>query len=821
MRRLTAVLFSLFLATTVLADVREPDLAAGDPTARFGRMMILHPTQELTDSDRAELAQRGITVRGTLTGGRYLARVRNGAATDDARIASIEPLTATKKIQASAFRELGHARPAASVSILFQDDVSFEAARQAILEAGGAIDDPFRLRFSFGHRIPAKIPAAALETLAGDDRVFLIAGPPRAKIRVDNAVSAAVAHVTELQTAPYNLTGDGVVVSEFELAAGQQSHVEFQGRSTVHGNGGSEGDKQHATHTAGTIIAAGLNPAAKGMAPKARLHQFCLKTSLNDCSADWPDMKDTELQPLGVVADNNSWGYVLGWSTDDDGFEVWVSSDQYYGAYSVEYGAPFIDEISIDRKVLFIHSAGNDGNMGIFSSELAEHRHVDDEGDTIKDKIFCYSPTGTGNDCPASCNGGCETTKHHPQTPYETMTVTGAAKNAIAVGALNANPSSATIAGFSSRGPARDGRVKPDVVARGVAVFSTIPTDNYTRLQGTSMASPVVTGIAALLTEQWRKTFAGATPLPEQLKALIIAGVSDLGNPGPDYTYGFGMVDAKKSVDFILADGGTGKRIRNLNLTQGASVEIPMSVSPAQNIRVLLNWADPATVLLGDDALSAKALVNDLDVKIIDPSGVTHLPYVLDKVNYTANATRGVNTIDNVEMIDIANAPAGAYRVIVTGTHVNEGPQGAVLVLSSDAGASAPPCRDAIETAIGSNDTPATAFGNLVPGQELSGGLCSQSDVDYYKFLATEAGPVSVTVTAGDTPIRATLTANGVNVTVDVPANGTRTLNANAGATPLAFTLKIEPNGTVAAASYTFTTQFGESHTQPRRRAVR
>jgi subtilisin family serine protease len=111
--------------------------------------------------------------------------------------------------------------------------------------------------------------------------------------------------------------------------------------------------------------------------------------------------------------------------------------------------------------------------------------------------------------------------------------------------------------------------VKPDVVARGVNVLSTVPTDNYDRKQGTSMASPVVTGIAALLTEQWRKTFAGANPLPEQLKALILAGADDLGNPGPDYTYGFGLVNAKNAVDLILADGGTGARIRNMTFAQG------------------------------------------------------------------------------------------------------------------------------------------------------------------------------------------------------------------------------------------------------------
>jgi hypothetical protein len=61
------------------------------------------------------------------------------------------------------------------------------------------------------------------------------------------------------------------------------------------------------------------------------------------------------------------------------------------------------------------------------------------------------------------------------------------------------------------------------------------------------MASPVVTGIAALLTEQWRKTFTGANPkAAETLKALILAGAQDLGNPGPDYTYGFGLVEREE-----------------------------------------------------------------------------------------------------------------------------------------------------------------------------------------------------------------------------------------------------------------------------------
>jgi hypothetical protein len=627
-------------------------------------------------------------------------------------------------------------------------------------------------------------------------------------------------------------------VSLFELAQAQATHPEFGGRLTVHALGGTSSDKSHATHVAGTIGAAGVNNLAKGMAPKVVIHQFCLAIEgQNDCTGDWTEEKDTALQPLGVVADNNSWGWGLGWF-DEDGYPVWDGSDIYFGSYQPEFGGPFLDDISIQRNVLFVHSAGNDGNSGGFSSEWSEHRHTDDNGDTITSEIFCYSKNGSGTDCPVQCNGtnpethvaaGCEKPdeRHHEQVPYDTIGVTAAAKNVIAVGAVSGIPGNTVIAGLSSRGPAKDGRVKPDVVARGVNVLSPVPTDAYERKQGTSMASPVVTGIAALLAEQWRKTFAGATPLPQQLKALILAGAVDLGNPGPDYTYGFGLVNAKNSVDLILADNATGSRIRTLSFPQGGAVqtrELAVSVASAQNLRVLLNWPDPATVLLADAEISDPVLVNDLDLKIVGPTGETVLPYVLSRTAFTANATRGVNKVDNTEEVEIANAAPGVYRVLVTGTTVTDGPQTAVIV--SNAALSevvvVAVCKDIIEN-LGSNNTEGTAFGNLATGQLITAGLCTQTDVDFYKFNVTKNGPVSVIVTAGDTPLRATLTGgSGINpsVSVEVPANSSRTLQAVANIAPMLFFLKIEPTGAIGSAQYSFTTTFGESH-QPRRRSVR
>jgi subtilisin family serine protease len=813
MRRLPAVLLSLVVSIPLLGASIE---SAAQPKggARAGRAVILETTHPLTTEDRAELAREQVFVRHALPGGRYLARVADGVQADDSRIVAIEPLTAGKKIHASAYREAVSGRSWAELNVIFHRDVEFDDAHAAIAAAGGSLVQPLTTRFSPSQRLLAKFPPSALEAIASDERVFAVAGPRRWRVASDNARSAAASHVTELYSAPYGLSGQGVVVSLFELGAAESTHVEFGGRLTVVPFAGASGDKMHATHVAGTIGAAGINPNAKGMAPNAVIQQRCVGTGSNGCDSDWLEDKDVNLAPLGVVADNNSWGFVLGWSNDT--YPVWNASDVYWGAYDLIVGAP-LDEISIEKDILFIHSAGNDGNQQTFAGEWSEHWHVDDAFETIRDKIFCYSVNNSGTDCPTGCTGACETVRHHTLTPYDTQGVTASAKNVVSVGAVSVNETSGAvqIVQFSSRGPAKDGRVKPDVVARGRDVLSTVPNNSYGQNSGTSMAAPAVTGISALLVEQWRKTN-GGNPKPAQLKALLIAGTDDLGEPGPDYTFGFGLVNAKSSVDAILADAGRGDRIRTVTLAQGQTQEMSVVVSQAQKLRVVMNWADPGIPYLGAGDIAAKALVNDLDLKVIDPTGATHLPYVLDKNAPSAAATRGVNNVDNVEMVEIANAAPGVYRIVATGSGVTEGPQSAVIVATADL---ARPCVDIQESAAG--NTAAGAYGDLVTGQTVSGGLCTAGDVDYYKFTVTKSGPVTVTVTAGGTPIVATLTGTGVNATANVPANGSATLTGNASTVPLPLLLRIESGGTAGRdTQYSFVPQFGTS-TAPRRRAVR
>lgn len=800
-----AVAVSLF-ASVALAQGRE---VARDYDG--ARHVILRPAAPLTETDRAELAGKGILVQRPTTEGRYLARVAENAS-DDSRIAALEPLSAEEKIHSSAFREAARGSVWANVSVYFHDDIRFENARGAILASGGALQDVLAVGFTPMRQLRAKIPPFALTTLAADDRVLMISGPRNLKVQTHNVNAAHAAHVDDIQSVPYGLTGAGVAVSLFELAPAQDSHVEFNGRLTVNATGGSGGNRTHATHVAGTIGATGLRAEAKGMAPSATLTQFCVPEPANTCNTDWQTIKDTQLASRGVVADNNSWGYVIGWSTNG-GMWLWEDTAEYWGAYDYEFTAP-IDQITRDRNVLFVHSSGNEGDDGP-NSEWGDHRHTNpDTGNADTSKTHCYSKNLSGTDCPVSCSGTCETTKHHTLSPYDTLSVTGAAKNALTVGAINADGS---LLALSSRGPAKDGRVKPDVVARGAFTLSSVPTNSYATSSGTSMAAPVVTGIAALLTEQWRRTFA-KTPTPAQLKAVIIAGAEDLGAAGPDYAYGFGMVNAKTSVDFVINDNANSKHIRNVTIAQGQQVEFPIVVQQQQNVRVVLHWSDPPIFLPESQIHIAKALVNDLDLKVIGPTGTEVLPYVLDKTNVSNAATRGVNTIDNTEMVEIANAAPGAYRIRVAGTGVVEGPQTAVIVTTARA---ARTCVDQQEP----NDSTGGAFGNLSPNSTIGGGFCASGDVDFYKFAVTKAGPISVNVTAGDTPLRVSISSSQANTSIDVPAYETRTLTTTSvtgsNASPLNATLKIEPAAALGVEpDYTFTLTFGQDGGK-RRRSVR
>ena len=126
------------------------------------------------------------------------------------------------------------------------------------------------------------------------------------------------------------------------------------------------------------------------------------------------------------------------------------------------------------------------------------------------------------------------------------ITDPGNAEGVITVGATHRfQPHTYGVSYFSSRGPTGDGRIKPDVLAPGERVYSTIIDGKYGAKDGTSMAAPHVSGVAAMLMARHRE-FLGQ---PERIKRIIMKTATDLGRER--YFQGAGMVDALRALQSV------------------------------------------------------------------------------------------------------------------------------------------------------------------------------------------------------------------------------------------------------------------------------
>ena len=239
-------------------------------------------------------------------------------------------------------------------------------------------------------------------------------------------------------------------------------------------------------------------------------------------------------------------------------------------------------------------------------------------------------------------------------------------KNVLTVGAINTQDYS--IGSFSSRGPVKDGRLKPEICSGGVSVVSTLPYNAYGSSSGTSMACPAVAGASALLYERYRQLNGGNNPTAALIKNLLCNTAEDLGNAGPDYTFGFGMLNARRAVAAMENNQYFINTISNGN-SNTQFITIPANT---KRLKIMLYWADSAAA-----TNAGNALVNDLDLIVLTPASSLRRPLTLNSTASAVNnlAVEGADHINNIEQVVIENPTAGNYSIAVNGFNIPFGPQ--------------------------------------------------------------------------------------------------------------------------------------------------
>ncbi|MBL4703937.1 MAG: S8 family serine peptidase [Flavobacteriales bacterium] len=307
-----------------------------------------------------------------------------------------------------------------------------------------------------------------------------------------------------------------------------------------------------------------------------------------------------------------------------------------------------------DQVMIFNSSYGNGCNAGYTS--LTEQ--VDNEIYNNPSLIQVFS---AGNSGGSDCGYGAGTSFGN---------VTGGhkiGKNVIATANLD---ESDALENSSSRGPSEDGRLKPDISAHGAGQMSTDPNNTYAAGGGTSAAAPGIAGTCALLYHAYKDLNGGVNPNSGLIKACILNSAEDLGNVGPDYSFGWGRINGHRAVSILednqyLLDSVTNGAVNTHTITVPAGVE---------EMRVMLYWMDPA-----GSPSSSIILVNDLDLTVDDPSVTTFQPLVLDPTpnvtNLSATAVPGRDSLNNMEQVRINSAVAGTYTVRVDGFSIPFGNQ--------------------------------------------------------------------------------------------------------------------------------------------------
>lgn len=612
------------------------------------RRVVVQFDEPVSTEQRDKLAQAGVRLLSYLGDHAYFASLADGA--DGALAATVESLAVVQGVKAEwkidpmllrdeapswavvdpglledeaakhlPAEEAAKADPVVGVYVMLHQDVTLDlAAWNMAARHGGVVRDQARTV----NALVVEMPMSKVAALAAEDDVQWIE-PALPKFSELNAQNRVRVGADIAQDPPYSLSGAGVTALIYDGGRCRNTHMDFGGRLT---NGDTDSVSDHSTHVAGTVGGSGAASGGtnRGMAPGCNLVSFgfeydgtgtFLYTNPGDFEADY----GAAINTYGAVIANNS----IGTNTAPNGFPC-----EFEGNYGLM--SSLIDGAvrgSLGQKMRIVWANGNERQ-------------------------------GT-----ARCG-----------STYLTTAPPACAKNHITVGALNSNDDSVT--SFTSWGPSEDGRIKPDISApgcqsggdNGVTSCGSASDTSYTSKCGTSMASPTVCGMGVLLIEDYRVQFPGkGDMLPSTLKVFLAHTAQDIQNPGPDYMTGYGSVRLVPAIEFMRSGAFIEGEVAQGQVHQALAVVGPSDTQ----LKITMAWDDfPGTPNVYPN------LVNDLDLRVIDPMGVRHYPWTLNPASPATNAVRTQEDhVNNIEQVLVDAPIAGVWTVEIVGTAVPQGPQ--------------------------------------------------------------------------------------------------------------------------------------------------
>ena len=422
----------------------------------------------------------------------------------------------------------------------------------------------------------------------------------------------------------------------------------------------------HGTHVAGSLLGSGAASGGqyRGAAPAAQLVFQSTMTAGNTLNLP-DDLNDLYRPPYdaGARIHSDSWGSAVA------------------GEYTAD--AMTTDEFIWDQPGMFVaFAAGNEG--------------TDANRDGVVDAVSLDSPASAKN---VLAVGGAESGRPSGSGGLTARTYGSAWPSdfrapPVSTDLISSSPDGAPqgLAAFSSRGPAADGRTKPDIVAPGtdiVSVRSRASTDtgwgvlgantNYCFMGGTSMATPLAAGAATLVRQYCTDRRGLAAPSAALIKAALAGGARSL-TPGqhgtdvfreipppprPNPAEGWGQIDItgtlfpSNGLQAALVDDAPA-------LETGGTNSFAFLVTSNAPLAVALAYSDYPSALA-----AAANLVNDLDLRLVNPAGLSCYP----------NGRTDPDPLNNLEGIDVAAPATGRWTLVVSGRNVPQGPQPYALYL--------------------------------------------------------------------------------------------------------------------------------------------